>query len=46
VEIVSFEELTMSQVFQQEALTELFVEKGKFTENGFWGRWLELWTNP
>jgi hypothetical protein len=29
-QIVSFEELLMSQVFQQEALTRLLVEKGVF----------------
>jgi hypothetical protein len=31
-QIVSFEELLMSQVFQQEALTRLLVEKGVFTK--------------
>ena len=30
--IVSFEELLMSQVIQQEALTRLLVEKGIFTK--------------
>jgi hypothetical protein len=30
-QIVSFEELLMSQVFQQETLTRLLVEKGVFT---------------
>jgi hypothetical protein len=29
--VVSFEELLMSQVVQQEALTRLLVEKGVFT---------------
>ena len=31
-EVVSFEELLMSQVIQQEALTRLLVEKGVFTK--------------
>jgi hypothetical protein len=31
-QIVSFEELLMSQVVQQEALTRLLVEKGIFTQ--------------
>ena len=31
-QIVSFEELIMSQVVQQEALTRLLVEKGIFTK--------------
>ena len=31
---VSFEELLMSQVIQQEALTRLLVEKGIFTKTG------------
>jgi hypothetical protein len=34
--IVSFEELLMSQVIQQEALTRLLVEKGIFTKEEFW----------
>jgi hypothetical protein len=33
-QIVSYEELLMSQVVQQEALTRLLVEKGVFTERG------------
>jgi len=33
-QIVSFEELLMSQVVRQEALTRLLVEKGIFTEDG------------
>ncbi len=33
--IVSFEELLMSQVVQQEALTRLLVEKGMFTKEEF-----------
>jgi hypothetical protein len=37
-QIVSFEELLMSQVVQQEALTRLLVEKGIFTKDVFW-RW-------
>jgi hypothetical protein len=32
---VSFEELLMSQVVQQEALTRLLIEKGIFTEEEF-----------
>jgi len=32
-QIVSFEELLMSQVVQQDALTRLFVEKGIFTKD-------------
>ena len=31
-QIVSFEELLMSQVVQQEALTRLLIEKGIFTK--------------
>jgi hypothetical protein len=34
-QIVSFEELLMSQVVQQEALTRLLVEKGIFTKKEF-----------
>jgi hypothetical protein len=34
-QIVSFEELVMSQVIQQEALTRLLVEKGVFTKEEF-----------
>ena len=34
-QIVSFEELLMSQVVHQEALTRLLVEKGIFTEEEF-----------
>ena len=34
-QIISFEELLMSQVVQQEALTRLLVEKGIFTEEEF-----------
>ena len=34
-QIVSFEELLMSQVVQQEALTRLLVEKGIFTKDEF-----------
>ncbi len=34
-QIVSFEELLMSQVVQQEALTRLLVEKGIFTKEDF-----------
>jgi len=34
-QIVSFEELLMSQVIQQEALTRLLVEKRIFTEKEF-----------
>ena len=33
--VVSFEELLMSQVVQQEALTRLLVEKGIFTKEEF-----------
>jgi hypothetical protein len=33
---VSFEELLMSQVVQQEALTRLLIEKGIFTKEEFW----------
>jgi hypothetical protein len=36
-QIVSYEELLMSQVVQQEALTRLLVEKGVFTERGVFG---------
>ena len=34
-QIVSFEELLLSQVAQQEALTRLLVEKGIFTKEEF-----------
>ena len=34
-EVVSFEELLLSQVVQQEALTRLLVEKGIFTKEEF-----------
>jgi len=34
-QIVSFEELLISQVVQQEALTRLLIEKGIFTKNEF-----------
>jgi hypothetical protein len=34
-QIVSFEELLMSQVVQQEALTRILVEKGVFTKEEF-----------
>jgi len=34
-QIVSFEELLMTQVVQQEALTRLLVEKGIFTKEEF-----------
>ena len=34
-QIVSFEELLMSQVVQQEALTRLLIEKGIFTRGEF-----------
>ncbi len=34
-QMVSFEELLMSQVVQQEGLTRLLVEKGIFTEEEF-----------
>jgi len=34
-QIVSFEELLMSQVIQQEALTRLLVDKGIFTREEF-----------
>ena len=34
-QIVSFEELLMSQVVQQEALTRLLVEKGIFNKDEF-----------
>ncbi len=34
-QIISFEELLMSQAVQQEALTRLLVEKGVFTKEEF-----------
>jgi hypothetical protein len=34
-QIVSFEEILMSQVVQQEALTRLLMEKGLFTKEEF-----------
>ncbi len=34
-QVVSFEELLMSQMVQQEALTRLLVEKGIFTKGEF-----------
>jgi hypothetical protein len=36
-QIVSFEELLMSQVVQQEALTGLLIEKGRIHRRGVWG---------
>jgi hypothetical protein len=36
-QIVSFEELLMSQVVQQETLTRLLVEKGIFSKEEFLG---------
>jgi len=36
-QVVSFEELLMSQVVQQEALTRLLIEKGIFTKEAFLG---------
>ena len=36
-QVVSFEELLMSQVVQQEALTRLLIEKGIFTREEFLG---------
>ena len=36
-QVVSFEELLMSQVIQQEALTRLLVEKGVFSKEDFLG---------
>ena len=35
IQVVSFEELLMSQVVQQETLTQLLVEKGIFTKEEF-----------
>jgi len=37
-QIVSFEELLMSQVVQREALSRLLMEKGLLTNEEFW-RW-------
>ena len=34
-QVVSFEELLMSQVVQQEALTRMLIEKGIFTKEEF-----------
>ena len=34
-QVISFEELLMSQVVQQEALTRLLVERGIFTKEEF-----------
>ena len=34
-QVVTFEELLMSQVVQQEALTRLLIEKGVFTKEEF-----------
>ena len=34
-QVVSFEELLLSQVVQQEALTRLLIEKGVFTKDEF-----------
>lgn len=39
---VSFEELLMSQVVQQEALTRLLIEKGVFTKDEFF-EMIKLW---
>jgi hypothetical protein len=35
LQIISFEELLMSQVVQQEALTRLLIKKGIFTKDEF-----------
>ena len=35
-QVASFEELLMSQVVQQEALTRLLMEKGIFSKEEFW----------
>ena len=35
-QVVTFEELLMSQVVSQEALTRLFVKKGIFSKDEFW----------
>ena len=35
-QVVSFEELLISQVVQQEALTRLLIEKGIFSKEEFW----------
>jgi len=37
-QVVSFEELLMSQLIQQGALTKLLVEKGIFNNKKSWGR--------
>jgi len=37
--VVSFKELLMSQVVQQEALTQLLVEKGSIHQRRVSGRW-------
>ena len=34
-ELVTYQELLMSQVFQLEAITRLLIEKGVFTESEF-----------
>jgi len=36
-QVVSFEELLMSQVVQQESLTRLLIEKGVFSKDEFLG---------
>ena len=35
MEVISFEELLMSRVVQQESLTRLLIEKGVFTKEKF-----------
>lgn len=37
-QIVSFEELLMSQVVQQETFSRFVIDKGRFAQNEFW-RW-------
>jgi hypothetical protein len=39
-QVVSFEELLMSQVVQQEALARLVIEKGVFSKGNSW-----IWLN-
>ena len=45
-QIVSFEELLMSQVVQQEALTRLLIDKGIFTKEELWESVVSILGSP
>jgi len=45
-QIVSFEELLISQVVQQEALTRLLIDKGIFTKEELWESVVSILGSP